>query len=212
MKITILCSTKNHPVHSHLLRWVEKNSTPHEISLVNKSLEIKDGNILFLIACSEIINDDIKNKFDKVLCIHESNLPEGKGWSPCVHYILDGKNEIPLTLFEISEKIDSGDIWKKTSFVLEGHELHDEINNLVSIHTIELMNFAIQNFNSIKPTPQSSSTAESFFPRRFPSDSELDINKTILEQFNLLRIADENRYPCFFMHNGHRYKITIRKF
>ena len=189
MKITILCSTKNHPVYSHLLRWVEKNSTPHEISLVNKSLEIKDGNILFLIACSEIINDDIKNKFDKVLCIHESNLPEGKGWSPCVHYILDGKNEIPLTLFEISEKIDSGDIWKKTSFELEGHELHDEINNLVSIHTIELMNFAIQNFDSIKPTPQSS-TAESFFPRRFPSDSELDINKTILEQFNLLRIAD----------------------
>jgi len=198
-------------VYSHLLRWVEKNPTPHEISLVNKSLEIKDGNILFLIACSEIINDNIKNKFDKVLCIHESNLPEGKGWSPCVHYILDGKNEIPLTLFEISEKIDSGDIWKKTSFELEGHELHDEINNLVSIHTIELMNFAIQNFNSIKPTPQSS-TAESFFPRRFPSDSELDINKTILEQFNLLRIADENRYPCFFMHNGHRYKITIRKF
>ena len=211
MKITILCSTKNHPVYAHLLRWIEKNSTSHEISLVNKSLEIKDGNILFLIACSEIINDDIKNKFDKVLCIHESNLPEGKGWSPCVHYILDGKNKIPLTLFEISEKIDSGDIWKKTSFELEGHELHDEINNLVSIHTIELMNFAIQNFNSIKPTPQSS-IGESFFPRRLPSDSELDINKTILEQFNLLRIADENRYPCFFMHNGHRYKITIRKF
>ena len=211
MKITILCSTKNHPVYSHLLMCVEKNSTPHEISLVNKSLEIKDGNILFLIACSEIINDDIKNKFDKVLCIHESNLPEGKGWSPCVHYILDGKNEIPLTLFEISEKIDSGDIWKKTSFELEGHELHDEINNLVSIHTIELMNFAIKNFNSVKPMPQSN-IGESFFPRRFPSDSELDINKSILEQFNLLRIADESRYPCFFMHNGHRYKITIRKF
>ena len=161
MKITILCSSKNHPVYSHLLRWVEQNSISHEISLINNSSEIKDGNILFLIACSEIIDYNTKNKFDKVLCVHESNLPEGKGWSPCVHYILDGKNQIPLTLFEISEKIDSGDIWKKTIFDLEGHELHDEINNLVSIHTIELMNFAIENFNSIKPIPQET-TGESF--------------------------------------------------
>ena len=85
-----------------------------------------------------------------MLCVHESNLPEGKGWSPCVHYILDGKNEISLTLFEISEKVDSGDIWEKTSFNLEGHELHDEINNLVSIKTLQLMDFAIENFGSIK--------------------------------------------------------------
>ena len=211
MKITILCSSKNHPVYSHLLRWIDENSPSHEISLIEKSDEIDSGDILFLIACSEIISEDLQNKFKKVLCVHESDLPEGKGWAPCVHYVLNGKNKIPLTLFEISKKIDSGDIWKKTSFELEGHELHDEINNLVSIHTIKLINFAIENFNSIQPTPQST-TGESFFPRRFPSDSELDVNKTILEQFNLLRIADENRYPCFFIHNGHRYKITIRKF
>tara|TARA_B100000953_G_scaffold139351_1_gene115326 strand:- start:438 stop:1073 length:636 start_codon:yes stop_codon:yes gene_type:complete len=211
MKITILCTNKNHPVYPHLLRWVSQNSDAHNISLVNKSSEIKDGKILFLIACSEIINDDIKIKFDKVLCVHESNLPEGKGWSPCVHYILDGKNEISLTLFEISEKVDSGDIWEKTSFNLEGHELHDEINNLVSIKTLQLMDFTIENFGSITPKPQEKS-GESFFPRRFPSDSELDVNKTISQQFNQLRIADENRYPCFFLHKGHRYKITIRKF
>ena len=193
MEITILCSNKNHPVFPHLLRWKSQNLNSNDISIVNKTSDVKNGDILFLIACSEIIH------------------AEGKGWSPCVHYILDGKNKIPLTLFEISEKIDSGNIWEKTSFELEGHELHDEINNLVSIHTIELMNFAIKNFNSVKPMPQSN-IGESFFPRRFPSDSELDINKSILEQFNLLRIADESRYPCFFMHNGHRYKITIRKF
>ena len=211
MEITILCSNKNHPVFPHLLRWKSQNLDSNDISIVNKTSDVKNGDILFLIACSEIIHDQIKNNFKKVLCIHESDFPDGKGWSPCVHYILDGKNKIPLTLFEISEKIDSGNIWEKTSFELEGHELHDEINNLVSIHTIELMNFAIKNFNSVKPMPQSN-IGESFFPRRFPSDSELDINKSILEQFNLLRIADESRYPCFFMHNGHRYKITIRKF
>ena len=60
MKITILCTNKNHPVYPHLLRWVSQNFDAHNISLVNKSSEIKDGKILFLIACSEIINDDIR--------------------------------------------------------------------------------------------------------------------------------------------------------
>ncbi len=211
MEITILCSSKNHPVYPYLLRWKSQNSNSNNISIVNKSSEVKNGDILFLIACSEIIYDDIKNNFDKVLCVHESDLPKGKGWSPCVHYVLEGKNEIPLTLFEISEKVDSGDIWKKTSFMLEGHELHDEINEFVSIKTLELMDFAVENFHSIKPSPQSKD-GESFFPRRFPSDSELDITKTISEQFNLLRVADENRYPCFFFFKGHRYKVTLKKF
>ena len=41
---------------------------------------------------------------------------------------------------------------------------------------------------------------------------ELDINKTIIEQLNLMRIADENRYPCFFYYKNHRYKLILKKF
>ena len=37
------------------------------------------------------------------------------------------------------------------------------------------------------------------------------INKTIKEQFNLLRIVDNNYYPAFFEYNGYRYKIQINK-
>ena len=73
------------------------------------------------------------------------------------------------------------------------------------------MDFAIQNFDSITPIPQQTS-CESYFSRRTPDDSELDVDKTITEQFNLMRIADENRYPCFFFMNGHRYKLTLRKY
>ena len=31
---------------------------------------------------------------------------------------------------------------------------------------------------------------ESFYSRRWLSDSRLDVNKTIVEQFNLLRVVD----------------------
>ena len=34
--------------------------------------------------------------------------------------------------------------------------------------------------------------------KRTPADSEIDPGKSILEQFNLLRIVDSERYPAFF--------------
>jgi len=179
--------------------------------MTNKKSELKTGDILFLIACSEIIEKTITKNFTKTLCIHESDLPEGKGWSPCVYHVLDGKNEIPLTLFEAIDDVDSGDIWKKTKFDLEGHELADEINKKVSEKTLELIDFAIKSFDTIIPQKQGISD-NSYFKRRTPDDSELDINKTIIEQLNLMRIADENRYPCFFYYKNHRYKLILKKF
>ena len=42
-------------------------------------------------------------------------------------------------------------------------------------------------------------------------DSELDINKSINSQFNLLRICDNKRYPAFFRKHGFTYKLQIEK-
>ena len=166
---------------------------------------------LFLIACGEIVKQNVRKRFGNTLCVHESNLPEGRGWSPAVYSVLNNKKKIWMTLFEVEDAVDSGDIWEKISFDVQEHELANEINNKISVKTLELMNFAINDFDSIKPVTQNSNNA-TYLQRRTPEDSELDVKKSIAEQFNLFRIADENRYPCFFYYKGHRYKLSIKKF
>ena len=52
---------------------------------------------------------------------------------------------------------------------------------------------------------------ETFYRRRLKSDSELDIHKSIKDQFNLLRIADNEKYPAFFVLNGNKYLLKIYK-
>ena len=52
---------------------------------------------------------------------------------------------------------------------------------------------------------------ETFYNRRNSKDAELDINKTIKEQFNLLRISDNERYPAFFKIEGKKYSLKIYK-
>ena len=50
-----------------------------------------------------------------------------------------------------------------------------------------------------------------FYRKRTPSDSCLDINKSINEQFNLLRVVDNERYPAFFKKNNIKYVVKIYK-
>tara|TARA_B100000378_G_scaffold230098_1_gene194908 strand:+ start:862 stop:1494 length:633 start_codon:yes stop_codon:yes gene_type:complete len=210
MKISILCSSKTHPIYPSLKKWIKKQRT-HNIKLLTDITKIRSGDILFLISFDKIVKSEIRSKFKKTLVIHASDLPAGRGWSPHIWQILDGKNKITVTLFEATDKIDSGNVCKKISFNLEGHELFDEINSKLFSTELKLMNFTIKNFKKLPSIPQSN-TKTSVYPKRNPDDSELDPQKTIAEQFNLIRIADENRYPCFFYFKGQRYKLSIRKY
>ena len=52
---------------------------------------------------------------------------------------------------------------------------------------------------------------ETFYSKMTEKDNELNPNKTIKEQFNILRIVDNERYPAFFNLNGQEYTIKIWK-
>jgi methionyl-tRNA formyltransferase len=210
MNISILCTSKEHPISPILEQWMHNNSTFHEIFLVNSKDDLSGGDILFLISCQEIIKKNICEMFKATLVLHASDLPKGRGWSPHIWQILEGKNNITVTLLEAEDSIDTGSIWAQREFFLEGHELADEINEKLFQAELDLMDFAIQNFKTIQPKVQTEEGA-TYYAKRTPEDSQLDPNKTIAEQFNLLRIADSNRFPAFFDLKGHRYEVLLKK-
>ena len=51
----------------------------------------------------------------------------------------------------------------------------------------------------------------SFYQKRTSTDSELDIHKSIKEQFNLLRVVDNEKYPAYFRYKGQKYILRIEK-
>jgi len=210
MKISIICSNKEHPVFNTLILWQRKHEFVHEIELVQSSQELTGGDILFLISCSELINKAIRNRYKATLVIHASNLPEGRGWSPHIWQIIEGRKSITTTLLEAEDKVDSGSIWTQRNLQLEGHELYDEINEKLFILESELMDYAVNNFYNVSPTPQRD-TEPTYYRKRTPQDSRIDPNRTIVDQFDLLRVADPIRFPSFFSLRGHCYRIKIEK-
>lgn len=211
MKISILCSEPNHPVINSLQAWMNNiSSKGHSPTLVFDKAELRGGDILFLVSCSQIIRNEEKNKYKATLVLHASDLPKGRGWSPYVWSILDGSDQITVSLLEASEPVDSGAIWLKTTFALEGHELLPEINAKLFAAELSLMTKAVEQFKSIKPIQQMGDPGP-YMPKRSPANSQLDPNKTIAEQFNLLRVVDSQRYPAFFDYRGKRYLVKIEK-
>jgi methionyl-tRNA formyltransferase len=211
MQISILCTDPNHPVVKSLRAWIEDVALKgHTATLIFDKAELRGGDILFLVSCSQIIRDAEKEKYKATLVLHASDLPKGRGWSPYIWSILAGENQITVSLLEASEPVDSGVIWLKTAFDLEGHELLQEVNNKLFEAELLLMTQAVEQFDSIKPTKQAGEPG-SYMAKRSSADSRLDPNKTIAEQFNLLRVVDSQRYPAFFDYQGHRYLIKIEK-
>jgi methionyl-tRNA formyltransferase len=183
------------------------NSRNFEASLLLSHDDIKQGDILVLLSCEQKFLKLNLNKHN--LVVHESYLPKGKGWSPLTWQILEGKNEIPITLFEATEEIDSGEIYFQEVIHFEGHELVDEIRQSQGEKTIHLVMTFIENYPNVSGKKQMGEST--FYGRRKKSDSKLDVNRSILSQFDLLRVVDNNQYPAFFEIKGHAYKISIEK-
>lgn len=211
MIISILCTDPNHPVVKSLQGWViEMTSKGNIVSLLFDKSELPGGDILFLVSCSQIIRDDERNKYRATLVLHASDLPKGRGWSPYIWSILDGANQVTVSLLEASDPVDSGAVWLKATFELQGHELLPEINAKLFAAEISLMTRSVEQFDSIKPIRQIGDPGP-YMEKRTPADSRLDPHKSIAEQFNLLRVVDSQRYPAFFDYQGMRYLIKIEK-
>lgn len=211
MKITILCSDVKHPVNAYLRAWMDTQLGLHEVEVVRRKIDLTGGEILFLVSCSEIINAKVRDMYLATLVLHASDLPKGRGWSPHVWEILTGSEVITLSLLEAEDKVDSGRVWQKLDIPVPKDALWDEINHLIFKGEIELINFAVQNLGSISPTLQKQTAYATYYPRRTPEDSRIDVNKSIAEQFDLIRVCDPNRFPAYFEYRGFRYNLKLEK-
>ncbi len=211
-KITFIISSKDHPINSFIDDWISKNSTKYDIQIARNSTEANGGDICFLISCNEIVDQDVLKNYKHSLVIHASDLPLGRGWSPHIWAILNDEDSIIISLLEASKEVDTGNIWKKLKLKIEKHLLYEDIINTINKAHIDLINFAVDNYEKILPEPQNNLIEPTYFKKRGPLDSKISVDKNIREQFNLLRTCDSSRFPAFFELNGHKYKLIIEKY
>jgi methionyl-tRNA formyltransferase len=211
MIVTVLITDVNHPIMEYLNKWAKiHRDSGRDVSIIHDVKDLNGGDFLFLVSCAQILKTEDIRKFTHALVLHASDLPEGRGWSPHIWRVLEGESKITVSVLDAVASVDKGDIWLQTHFELEGHELFDEINKKLFEAELNLMTSVITTHKKIAPIPQKG-IGERYYRKRAPSDSFIDLNKPISEQFNLLRVCDPNRFPAYFEYLGHKYQITVRK-
>jgi len=166
--------------------------------------------IVFILSYHKIIQKEYLKKHKHNIVIHESALPKGKGWAPMFWQILEDENNIPFAMFEASPGVDDGNIYMQETLTLSGYELNEELREKQANFTSKMCLEFLNNYDRYK-VPKKQTGKESFYAKRSAKDSQLDVKQSIEEQFNLLRIVNNEEYPAFFEIDNHKYKLTIEK-
>lgn len=206
--IEVICSDDRHPVNAWLERWADRARAEHEVVLRRRVAEVGSGDFLFLVSCTEIVPAEVRERFRHTLVLHGSDLPRGRGMSPVVWQVLEGRTEVTLTLLQAADPYDTGDVWAQRTFAAPPDALAAEIDAALFAAEIELMDWALAHCDTASPVPQVGEAT--YYPRRRPADSRLDPDRSLAEQFDVIRVSDPERYPAFVELRGRRFAVVLR--
>lgn len=199
---------------SWILPWGERlvsqlRRMGDDAALVTTHAEIAEGAVAFYLGCLNITPAEVLARNRRNLIVHASDLPKGRGFSPLTYQIIEGLNRIPVCLLEAAEPVDSGPVVYREWIDYGGYELIGELREKLGDMTVELCRRFMGEV--VPPDGRHQQGEVTTYRRRRPADSALDPNRTITEQFNILRTVDNDRYPAYFDLHGHRYFIKIER-
>lgn len=210
MKNILICTTKSWNIkHAKMLGNKSNNYNINLIteqdSLFLENIKEIAPDIIFFPHWSWIIPKTIHENFN---CIgfHLTDLPYGKGGSPLQNLILRKKYFTKISAFQITEKLDAGDIYLKKDFFLgsgNADEIFIRASEIIFFEMIPEIIYANE-----KPYKQKGESV--VFTRRKPEESNMaDIEFTTLsELYDFIRMLDGEDYPKAFIKIG-KYKIKL---
>lgn len=172
--------------------------------------DLEGGDFLFALSYPTKIQIATCKKYTESYILHGSKLPQGKGWSPIIWQILKGETSFVMSMISISDSIDGGDLASQMSFEIPKSALHAEIQERIAEVQAALILDRVSSRNNFQLKLKQEGK-ESFYPRRFPTDSRIDPDLSILAQWDLIRSSDPDRYPAYFEAYGRVFELTLRE-
>lgn len=129
---------------------------------------------------------------------HDSLLPAYRGFSPTVWAIINGEDHTGVTLFEMADDVDSGDIVDQEQVPIGEDETIAEVMERVTETYLTMLerNLPALLAGTAPRTPQNHAEA-TYTCKRVPSDNWINWNRSAHRIYNLIR-ATTHPYPGAF--------------
>ena len=154
-----------------------------------EKLKIINPDLIVVVAYGQILSREIL-ELPKYGCInvHASLLPKYRGAAPINWAIINGELETGVTIMEMEEGLDTGDMIIKSSIPIEDDDdyisIHDKLSLLGGKILVEAINQIVEGVSIITPQDESLSNYAKMI---FKSTGKIDWNKTGKEIRNLVR-------------------------
>ena len=208
-KFCILLDERNDWLRPYAIKFLNKKNINPSKHIFYDPKDTREFEKCFILGYTKILNKDEISDSCKYFIVHESSLPKGKGFAPLFWQIIEGKNKIDICLIELDFPVDYGRIALKKEIVLSGYELYDELRQKQAESTFDLINSFLLNPSEINFKKQVGESTK--YKKRNKNDSKLDIDKSIIDNFNLLRTCNNEEWPAYFEINNQKYIIKIYK-
>ena len=208
-KVTFLLDPANLWIEDALKKYNFKLKNKFNFKITKNLRSVKNQDIVFPICYTKILSENFLKINKLVLIVHPSKLPKNKGFAAVQHEILKNKYKIFVTMLKANKKPDNGPICLQDYFTLDGTELMNEIRKKQSTTYLRIIKNFLVKYPKISFKKQKGKG--NFIKRRTPKDSKLNIYKSIKDQFNNLRISDNELYPSFFYYKKIKYLLKIFK-
>jgi methionyl-tRNA formyltransferase len=186
----------------------------HETEDINSTesrewLETVDPDLCLCGGWSQIIDEAILDVPDRgFLGFHSSRLPEGRGGAPVNWSLIDGADEVWISLFYYEPGVDAGDVIAQGSVPVEGRDDIATVFDALATEACRLT-AAVRGeleAQTVEAKPQSLSAA-TYRPRRQPQDGLIDWHREPAAQYDWIR-AQTDPYPgTYSFYQG--TKLTI---
>ena len=176
--------------------------------VATEQLREMNPDLIVVVAYGKILPKEIL-QLPKFGCIngHASLLPAYRGASPIQWCIVCGEKETGVTIMQMDEGMDTGDILQVKRTAIGENETAEELFERLSTLSASLMLDTVAKIEegSITPIPQSTDGV-SYAPILKKEMAELDFSKTAQALHNAIR--GYYSWPCaFFFRDGKRIKV-----
>lgn len=144
---------QSYPVKKIAIKYKLNILEINSINSYNTSLFLKKKNIelVIVVEYGEKIQHNIIN-IPKMgfINIHPSLLPDLRGSTPIQHAIIKGYNKTGISLIQINEKLDAGNIFYKKICFIKPHDTYDSLSKKLGQISANIILFNIINIKQIK--------------------------------------------------------------
>lgn len=162
--------------------------TPEEV----EELRQYPADVYVVAAFGQILSSEILH-IPKYGCIniHASLLPKYRGTSPIQHVILDGEQETGVTIMQMDEGVDTGDMLYKKKVTIEDTDTYETLHDKLMLLGGEAVTEALPLLEAGKLVPEKQDDALSCYaPLITKSMGELDFQKSAVVLDRLVRGMD----------------------